>query len=66
MYLFVRNEDCKIGTVRPTWMDDVLSMFGYGNEIETAMNIEMKDGYVLILDDCSATLSASDENVFFG
>lgn len=45
---------------------DVLSMFGYGNEIETAMNIEMKDGYVLILDDCSATLSASDENVFFG
>ena len=45
---------------------DVLSLFGYGNEEETAMNIEMQDGYVLILVDCTATLSTSDENVFFG
>lgn len=45
---------------------DVLSVHGYGNEEKTAMNIELKDGYVLIASDCTATLTESNENVFFG
>ena len=45
---------------------DILTLYGYGNEAKTAMHIELKDGYVLVVNDCTATLTPSSDDVFFG
>ena len=45
---------------------DLLSIFGYGDDGKEALNVELQEGYIVVVEGCKAILSQSDDNVFFG
>ena len=45
---------------------DLLTMSGFGSEPLEARNIDIQEGYIVIVEGTEAVLSHSDDNVFFG